>query len=98
MERGILAVGILDLILMMMSFICSCRNKKEEPSSIYMMMMSFICSFRNKNEEGPRGSVYQFRPAADVSSRCVEVIRKCLLLACVNMRKRFQRAGLGFRV
>ena len=27
-------------------------------------------------------------PAAGVSSRCVEVIRKCLLLACVNMRKR----------
>ena len=50
--------------------------------------MSFICSFRNKNEEGPRGSVYQFRPAAGVSSRCVELIRKCLLLACVNMRKR----------
>jgi hypothetical protein len=44
--RTISATRNLPLAMMMMSFICSCRNKNK---FVTMMMIPFNCSYRNKS-------------------------------------------------
>ena len=60
-------------MMMMMSFLCSCRNKIGAEFHIYLeegtyhtrlMMMSFICSCRNKNQPKaiyPKGTSHNMR-------------------------------------